>query len=275
MSSSVFLIILFGALCHASWNALVKFGGNPLYSMSLIGGIAGLLALCLLPFLPFPAAASWPYLISSSVLQVIYYLLIAKAYQVANMSVIYPLMRGVSPLLVTLLSLVLFPNHLTLAELSAIALLCAGMLFMVRFNRIDFQGTRWALVNAAVIALYTLIDGKGVRLSDSSISYGAWLFFLCGMPLLLWHCFTAREFRTFMRTHWRKGILAGVGSMFSYGIALWAMMRAPIALVSALRETSILFGLAISICLLKERPGKKRIIGAMVMLIGVIALRLA
>lgn len=233
MTITVFCILLFAALLHASWNAIVKAGTDKLYSAIGVSGSAALIALILLPFSPQPTAASWPYLFVSCALQVVYTVLVAKTYQVSDMSQTYPLMRGTAPLLV-------------------------------------------ALLNACFIAGYTLVDGTGVRLSDTALGYTLWTFFMNGFCLLSWAMVARRrEASSYLRLHWKKGLLGGVGTMGSYGLALWAMTQAPLAVVAALRETSILFGALIAFVLLKEKVAGLRIAAALGIAAGAVLLRLA
>ncbi|HGA3337071.1 TPA: EamA family transporter [Enterobacter hormaechei] len=248
MTITVFCILLFAALLHASWNAIVKAGTDKLYSAIGVSGSAALIALILLPFSPQPTAASWPYLFVSCALQVVYTVLVAKTYQVSDMSQTYPLMRGTAPLLVALISVMVLGDHLS-----------------------------WlALLNACFIAGYTLVDGTGVRLSDTALGYTLWTFFMNGFCLLSWAMVARRrEASSYLRLHWKKGLLGGVGTMGSYGLALWAMTQAPLAVVAALRETSILFGALIAFVLLKEKVAGLRIAAALGIAAGAILLRLA
>lgn len=255
MTITVFCILLFAALLHASWNAIVKAGTDKLYSAIGVSGSAALIALILLPFSPQPTAASWPYLFVSCALQVVYTVLVAKTYQVSDMSQTYPLMRGTAPLLVALISVMVLGDHLSWLAWSGIGVICLSILAMAMNGRMQSRKGIWlALLNACFIAGYTLVDGTGVRLSDTALGYTLWTFFMNGFCLLSWAMVARRrEASSYLRLHWKKGLLGGVGTMGSYGLALWAMTQAPLAVVAALRETSILFGALIAFVLLKEK----------------------
>lgn len=252
MTLSVFCILLFAALLHASWNAIVKAGNDKLYAAIGVSGSAAVMALILLPFSPQPAHASIPFLAASTALQVVYTVLVAKTYQVSDMSQTYPLMRG-------------------------IAVICMAILGMACNGRASSQrGVVLALTNACFIAGYTLVDGTGVRLSETALGYTLWSFFLNGACLLTWAMIARRrEASRYLAQQWKKGIFGGIGTMGSYGLALWAMTQAPLAVVAALRETSILFGALIAWLLLKEKVAGLRLVAAGGIALGAILLRLS
>ncbi|XTZ38516.1 EamA family transporter [Salmonella enterica] len=276
MTLSVFCILLFAALLHASWNAIVKAASDKLYSAIAVSGLASLIALILLPFSPQPTLESAPYLAASCALQVIYTVLVAKTYQVSDMSQAYPLMRGTAPLLVALISVLILGDALSGIAWSGIAVICLSILAMACHGRSQSRKGIWlALCNACFIAGYTLVDGTGVRLAGSALGYTLWTFFLNGFCLLLWAMLTRRkEVSRYLLANWQKGVPGGIATMGSYGLALWAMTQAPLAVVAALRETSILFGALIAFVLLKENVAGLRIIAACGIAIGAILLRL-
>jgi drug/metabolite transporter (DMT)-like permease len=277
MSLIVFGVVLFAALVHASWNAVVKGGSDTLLTTALVASAASLLALIGIVFLPLPSIASWPFIVASTVLQSSYFVLLALAYRVADMSQTYPLMRGTAPLIVAIVSVVLLREPLSAAAWLGVAVICAGILSMAANVRPgQGKGVALALINAVVIAGYTLVDGVGVRISGSPVAYALWIFFLTGLPLAAWAVIARRGvLLQYARANWRQGIVGGIGASLSYGLALWAMTLAPVAVVAALRETSIVFGAAISYYILGERVTRVRVIGACVIAAGAIALRLA
>ncbi len=262
MTLTVFCILLFAALLHASWNAIVKASGDKMYAAIGVSGSAALIALVMLPFAPQPALVSAPYLLASCALQVVYTVLVAKTYQVSDMSQTYPLMRGTAPLLVAAISVIFLGDRLS------------PLAFNGRAS--SRKGIVLALINACFIAGYTLVDGTGVRLAGSALGYTLWTFFMNGFCLLCWAMVARRrEASRYLRQHWKKGILGGIGTMGSYGLALWAMTQAPLAVVAALRETSILFGALIAFIVLKEQLMPLRIVAACGIAAGAILLRLA
>ncbi len=276
MTINVFCILLFAALLHASWNAIVKASGDKMYAAISVSGSAAVIAL-LLPFAPQPTLASAPYLLLSSALQVVYTVLVAKTYQVSDMSQTYPLMRGTAPLLVAIVSVVFLGDRLSPLAWSGIGVICLAILAMAYNGRASSRrGVVLALINACFIAGYTLVDGTGVRLSGSALGYTLWSFLMNGSCLLGWATIARRhEVSRYLRQHWHKGLLGGISTMGSYGLALWAMTQAPLAVVAALRETSILFGALIAFVLLKERVIPLRIAAACGIAAGAILLRLS
>jgi drug/metabolite transporter (DMT)-like permease len=278
MPLGVFAIVLFAALLHASWNAIVKGAGDKLLTTVLVTTSAALLAAISLPALRQPNAGSWPFILASSLFQVAYFLLLARTYQIADMSQTYPLMRGTAPLLVGSVSVLALGAHLTLTMWIGVGVICLGILGMAAGDRLrNRRGIALALLNAVVIAGYTLIDGLGVRHSGAPAAYTLWIFLVTGVPLAAW-AFRTRGKATlsaYARRNWHFGLIGGVGTAASYGLALWAMTVAPIAVVAALRETSILFGVIISGVLLKEQVGLVRFAAACAIALGAAVLRLA
>jgi drug/metabolite transporter (DMT)-like permease len=273
MSLPLFCLVLFAALLHASWNAIVKRGTDTLLTTILVTGSAAVIAAIGLPFLPAPATQSWPWLAASTLLQVGYYVLVARTYQLTDMSASYPLMRGCAPILVALVSTLFLGERLVWIAWAGIALICLGILCMTR--GLPRQHAWLPLLNAGVIATYTLVDAWGARHSGAAVSYTLWLFLLSGLPLPLWAlCTRAGALRDYARRNWGYGIVGGFGTLISYGLALWAMTVAPVAMISALRETSILFGILISAWILHERVTRQRWIAAGLIVLGAVVLRI-
>lgn len=275
MSTVTLLVVLFAALLHAAWNALVKAGPDKRLSATVVTAGAALVALPLLPFVAAPAPASWPWLAASACLQVAYYLLLAQAYRLGDMGKTYPLMRGAAPLFVALASGPLLGEPLSPWQHGAVALIVVGILALTVGEGRARRATAFALANAAVIAAYTMVDGIGVRVSGSAAGYTFWLFMLTAAGMLA--CALARgdALLAYARRHWKTGLAGGAGTMASYGLALWAMTRAPVAVVAALRETSIVFAMLIAWCLLGERLGPRRACAAGLIACGAVAMRLA
>ena len=276
----VLLAVLGAALLHASWNALLKRHGEPLPATVLVVAGAAIVAIVLLPFLPAPAPASWPFIAASSAVQTIYYLLLIATYRDGEVSHAYPLMRGVAPLLVALANGPLTGERLSGGQWSAMLLICGGVLVQWLTARgATAPGARrttaFALLTAGVIAAYTLIDGRGVRLSGAPAAYTLWIFLLTGAAVCL--CTVRNRVRAlaaFARTNPLVAPLGGLATVGSYGIALWAMTRAPVAAVAALRETSILFATAIAAFILRERIGRTRLAAVALIACGAAAMRL-
>jgi drug/metabolite transporter (DMT)-like permease len=285
MSGLVVAVVLFAALLHASWNAIVKSGKDTFLTTVLVSVGAALISLAVLPFVAAPAPASWPYLAASAVAQLAYYSLLAAAYKAGDMSHAYPLMRGSAPLLVALASWPLIGERLSSMQMGAVACICAGILGLyVAARRPATPGTRmstgrataFALGNACVIASYTLIDGIGVRLSGAPAAYTMWIFVLNGTGLLLWTLLRRRAgLLAYAQTQWHLAAFGGFGTLASYGLALWAMTQAPVAAIAALRETSILFAIAIAALFLREKISPRRYLAIGLIAAGAILMRIA
>ncbi len=281
MSGSVLLIVLCGAFFHASWNAIVKGSGDKFFGAASVTGAAGVIALFVVPFLPWPSAESWIYILLSTITQIFYMSLVAAAYKSGDMSEAYPIMRGTPPLLVALVSAPLIGEIMGWHSWLGIALICAGVLAMALEARRRNRGTSsrttlLALTNAGFIAAYTIIDGLGVRVSGNTLSYTLWLFVVNALPLTSWALYREPDrYIHYIRNRWRPALIGGCGTLASYGLALWAMTMAPIAVVAALRETAILFGVIISAVVLKEKVGLPRFAAASMIVLGAVVLRLA
>ena len=288
MTWSVVLAVLAGAVLHAAWNALVKSSGDKPLDTALVHGLGALVALPFALAVGLPTLAAAPFIAASLVVHIGYYIALAGAYQHGEMGMTYPIMRGTAPLLVALGSGAVLSETPSAAAWLGIC----GITFGVALVGLAHPGEAlhhrkalaFALGNACCIACYTFIDGLGVRAENraggSVWNYVLWLFALDGFayPLLVWWQRNAEERRSivvYARRRWPLAALGGSASMGSYSIALWAMTQAPIASVAALRETSVLFAVALSTMLLKERFGVQRALGAGVIVLGVVALRLA
>jgi len=282
------LVVLFGALLHASWNALVKSSGDKQLDIALVHFLGAVVSLPLLWWVGLPPPEAWPYLAASLTIHVAYYITLNGAYQHGDLGTTYPIMRGSAPMLVALGSSTVLGESLTLAAWLGVAAITLGVM-MVGLSRPaqalhHHRAIGFALANAAVIAAYTFVDGSGVRIAvangQTAASYVVLLFVLDGIPYpaLVFAQRSAegrRAIAGYARQRWPLASLGGLASLGSYWIALWAMTRAPVAAVSALRETSVLFATALSVLVLKERFGLQRAIGAVVIVAGVIALRLS
>ena len=288
MTTGVVLAVLLGALLHAAWNALVKSGGDKQLDLALVHLLGALAALPLLWWVGLPPVAAWPFIGVSLLIHVAYYVTLNGAYQHGDLGSTYPIMRGSAPLLVALGSSLVLGERLSAVAWLGIAAITVGVL-MVGLSRPaqtlhHRRAIGFALANAAVIAAYTLVDGSGVRITadagHATVSYVLLLVVLDGLPypalVFAQRGAAARPaMRAYARRRWPLATLGGLASMGSYGIALWAMTRAPVAAVSALRETSVLFATALSVWVLKERFGLQRAGGAAVIVAGVVALRLS
>lgn len=280
MSASVLAAILFAALLHAAWNTGLKAQADTFMAALAVTSGGALLGALVLPFLAPPDIASWPFIAVSSMLQIAYYALLAGAYRHADIGHAYPLMRGLAPVLVALAGGVLAGESLHAAQWGAIFLICAGGAALTLGARGQACGGSRAnalvLLTALVIAAYTLVDGLGVRRSGSPAAYTAWIFLFTGIGIaaLSWRR-TAGRLPAYLAHHPLLALMGGAATTGSYGIALWAMTQAPVAVVAALRETSIVFATAIAVLVLRERATPARLCGAGLVALGAAAVRLA
>jgi len=277
MSVSVFLIVLFAAAMHATWNAIVKSGTDKFFTAILVTASAGLISAVILPFVPQPAISSWPNIFISVCLQVVYFSLVSYIYRIADMGLAYPLMRGSAPVIVAWISTFWMTESLSKGAWLGVACVCVGVLSLALAAKgKGGKSVVLALLAAVVIAAYTLVDGIGVRKSQAPLAYSLWIFALTAVPLAGWGIIRQRQaFWDYTKKYARIGAIGGFGAATSYGLALWAMTLAPVAVVAALRETAILFAIAIAVVILKERLTWERAISGSLIAVGAILLRLA
>lgn len=281
MSLEITLAVLLAALLHASWNAMIKGGSDVLLDTATIVAGAGLIAFPFLFVVPLPNAASWPYIFGSIITHLAYYFLMVNAYRTGELSLVYPLMRGVAPLITAVLGVV-WLRELP-APLSWIGMLLISIgVVALALRPADAapvlsghgRAVGFALGNAAVIAVYTIIDGTGARLAGNPWSYIVWLFVLDALPFSIYMLATQkRAFVVALMDRRRHGLIGGALSAGAYAISVWAMTKAPVALVASLRETSVLFATLIGARLLKERLTARRWAGVGAVVIGVMALK--
>jgi phosphonate utilization associated putative membrane protein len=276
MSPLVTALVLGAALLHASWNAIIKSSRDMMLDTALVAAGASVLALPLIAAVPAPASASWPFLAASVAIHVGYFATLARAYRAGDLGHAYPLMRGTAPLLVALFGVALLNERPGATMWLGIVLISAGILSigLLQKGHAQREATVWALANAVIIASYTLVDGAGVRLSGTAAGYVAWLFLLQG-PIFIGLVVAARRRAAwhYAGRNWKRGLAGGLFLIGAYGIVLWAMARAPVAAVAALRETSVIFAAMLGSIFLKEPFGRQRLIGACAVALGVMALR--
>ncbi len=286
LSGPIVLAVLFGALLHAAWNALIKSGADKPLDTALVHSMGIFIAVPLVMITGLPPLAAWPYMATSLLIHIAYYIALAGAYKHGDLSLTYPVMRGCAPLLVAIGSATFIGEAISMTAWVGIALLCAGVVTLglsrsaLRENDESRRNKAlgFALANAAVIALYTVVDGIGVRVAGNALAYVATLFLFDGIPymlLVLWRRPGKRRAAlAYMAGRWKLALIGSAASLGSYGIALWAMTRAPVAIVAALRETSVLFAALIGTLFLREGFGWQRAAGTLIIVAGVVVLRL-
>ncbi|MBN9255854.1 MULTISPECIES: EamA family transporter [unclassified Mesorhizobium] len=280
MTPFVFMAVLAAAAMHAIWNALVKVHLDRFMSITLMTLGMGVAALVCLPFVEVPKAEVWPYIIASVIFHMGYRTFLIGAYQAGDFAQTYPLARGTAPLLSALGAIFLVAETPAPVAIVGIVLLCAGTLVMsfrggAHLEKLNLRAVGYALGTSIFIASYTLSDGSGARMAATASSYAAWLF-VCDAAWALVLCviFRGPGSLPVLARDWKTGLFTGVLSGAAYWIAMWAMTKAPIASVAALRETSILFAMMISVFALGEKMTGWRGAAALSIVAGVIALRM-
>lgn len=270
--------VLLGALLHASWNAMVKSSRDKALDTATIHLMGSLIAIPLVLAVGWPAAASWPFILSSITIHIGYYIALTGAYKHGDLGLTYPLMRGTAPLLVALSAATFVGETLSPLAWAGVLGVCCGVLALgLSRHALDSpRAVAFALTNAVVIAIYTVVDALGARASGNALQYVAALFVLDGWPFAL-IVFLRRGGAVawpYARARAPVAALGALASLGSYGIALWAMTRAPVATVAALRETSVLFAALLGVWFLKETFNLRRALGTAAIVAGVMALRM-
>ena len=280
MDLYVFLAVLAAAAFHAGWNALLKLNVEPIVATSLVAAASGITAVPFVIFAGLPSVAAWPYVIASVVIHIIYYLALAQAYRFGDLGQVYPIARGTAPLMTAILATLWLGESPGTYGWAGIIVLAAGILLLaVRggrlLERFDARSVGFALLTSLTITIYTLVDGIGARVSGSPLQYTVWLFLLSGGAMGVYGLVRIgpRLTAEFV-AHWRLTLGGAALSTAAYGIAIWAMTVAPIALVAALRETSVLFAALLGTMLLREPVLPARIAAACLVLVGVVLVRL-
>ncbi|ANZ18186.1 EamA family transporter [Streptomyces noursei] len=276
MTPLVVAAVLLAAVTHASWNALAHGIRDQLLAFTLVGGGGAVCGAVLACFTPLPAAGAWPYLLASSVLHIVYQGLLMQSFRLGDFGQMYPIARGTAPLVVTVLAAVFVHEVPDGWALAGVALASAGLVGLAVWG-IRGSGVRphWPAIAAALatglsIAAYTTVDGLGVRASETSLGYIAWLMILEGLVIPAYALATRRgRLAAELRPVALRGLAGGLLSVIAYGLVLWAQTRAPLAPIAALRESSIIVGAAMGTLFFKERFGLPRLAAAGVMVVGI------
>jgi drug/metabolite transporter (DMT)-like permease len=262
--------VLGSAVLHASWNALLRAGADRLNAITVMCAVSAVAGALVLPFLPQPASVSWPFLTFSAVAECIYCAALAKAYDAGLLAEVYPIARGTSPMLVTAGALALVHERLAAPALFGVALVSGGIIG-VAFGRgrPNTVATLTALFTGVMIASYTVSDGLGARASGSPVAYTCWMFLVQGALMPLLYAGLRRRAPTArFDPDTAKNVIGGVLSLAAYAVVVWALSRAPMGQVSALRETGILFAMIIGVLFLRERPSGRQMVAAAVIAAG-------
>lgn len=277
MTGTVFGIVLLAAAMHATWNALVKASADRAVVLGLISLGHVFLGAAVAVFVPFPAAESWPFIAISTVIHWTYYYMLFHSYRLGDLSHVYPISRGVAPVLVALGAQFAVGEYLPWLAWGGVFAVSAGIIFLSKEaspSKTSFVATIAALATAACIAAYSVADGMGVRVAGSAIGYVAWLF-ISEVFVAVFIFYKRRYYiLNLNRSVWRAGILSGFISAIAYGLVIYAKSLTLLALVSTLRETSVVFAALIGVVMFGERPWQSRIVASCLVLLGVVIMAL-
>ena len=272
------IAVLLGAALHASWNVLVKSGSDPFLDTVSVATCVAVVTAIVLVFLPMPQEGSWWCLIASVLIHVAYYGFLVLAYRGGDLSLVYPIMRGTAPAFTALLATALLNEYPSWGGWTGVFLVSGGVLLLAadapRAKGVRLAPVMFALLNAGVIVGYTLVDGVGARLSGNAFSYTGWMLLLTGvLVFVIALALRGRQVTDHVLAQWKKGALGGGCTFASYSLALWAMTKAPIAPVAALRETSIIFSAILAVIFLKESISPLRYVSIIIVALGAIIIK--
>lgn len=271
-------LVLLAALLHATWNTLVKFSNDRLLVVACMDMVGLAAALVLLPWIEIPPAEVWPWLLAAVALQLVYRVLLIEAYKVGDLGLVYPLMRGLSPLVVLALTLYFGGEQLTDKQILGILLIPVGMLFLLKGGggaRLPWIAYPVVLLMGLCIGSYTWTDGNALKRWPQPLDYLVWLSLLSGLPFpLVAVVGRTRAFAKFWINDWKLGISVGLCVLLSYGLVLWAMQLGSIAEAAALRETSVLLVVLFGMRFLKEPFGLPRLAACSLVLAGMLVMKL-
>jgi drug/metabolite transporter (DMT)-like permease len=271
----VVAVVLGSAVLHAVWNALAHSAKDRLSAVTLIAVAAGGCSLVAIPFLPLPNPVVWPYIAVSAVLETLYSFGLVLAYRLGEFGRMYPIARGTSPLVVSLVATFVLGQAMSGAEACGVLVVSAGLVALALSDglprREDLPAVFAAIGTGCAIAGYTLVDGVAVRKAGTVLGYSSWVFFIEAVLLLsVVALIRRRRFLPALRSGTGRGLGGGVISLTAYTLVLWAQTRGGLAEVATLRETSILIGAAIGALVLKEGFGRIRIVASAGVVLGIV-----
>ncbi|MCU9849336.1 DMT family transporter [Defluviimonas sp. WL0024] len=280
MTTSVFAMVLGAAFLHAAWNALVKVNVDRLVLIAImvvsqIGAV-----LLFLPFVAFPPAAAWPHIWASTAIHTGYFMFLALSYRFGDLSHVYPIARGSAPLIVAAVSVAIIGETLSREAMLSVLVIALGIMSLTLTRGAsgfrEPKAILFALGTGVFIAGYTVVDGLGARVAGSAHSYIVWLNLFNGLPTLILALLLRRgRFLAQARKSWKPGVVAGIVSLLAYWIVIWAAMLAPLAMVSAVRETGMVFAVLFGVFFLNERLNLARLVSIITTLFGVMFLKIS
>jgi drug/metabolite transporter (DMT)-like permease len=272
-------LVLIAALLHATWNTLIKFSGERLLVIASMDLVALLFAIVAVAFVEPPPTQVWPWIIASALFELLYRYLLIKAYRVGDLGLVYPLMRGLSPLVVLGLTLFFAGEQLSTQQILGILLIPCGMACLL------WQGgggdrLPWSLLPVVgliglCIGCYTWIDGQALQMGAHPLDYLIWLTLISAWPFpLLAVVYKRPAFSLFWREQWRLGLAVGLCVLLSYALVLWAMQLGSVAEAAALREVSVILVVLFGMRYLKEPFGRPRLLACGLVLLGMLLMKL-
>ena len=272
-------LVLVAALLHATWNTLIKFSGERLLVIACMDSVALLFVVLAVGFVSLPPLELWPWLVASALFELLYRYLLIQAYRVGDLGLVYPLMRGLSPLVVLVLTLVFAGEVLSNQQILGILLIPFGMVCLLwqggGGDRLPWSMLPVVLLIGLCIGCYTVLDGQALRRWSHPLDYLVWLTLISAWPFPLLALVRKRAaFSLFWRTQWRLGLSVGLCVLLSYALVLWAMQLGSIAEAAALREVSVILVVLFGMRYLKEPFGRPRLIACGLVLIGMLVMKL-
>jgi drug/metabolite transporter (DMT)-like permease len=267
--------VLTAALLHAVWNAMMKSGGVPEFSIAAFQLVGGLICLAIMPFVPLPDRESWPMILASVIIHNVYYLTLAQAYRAGDLSQVYPLFRGLAPVMVAGAAALVAGERLSPGIWIGVVLVSLGISSLALFGRMSTPSLLWGLATSMLIAMYTVVDGLGVRAAGNSLSYIVWLFAFEGVPIVCLLLVLRRTaWVSYIKANANGVIAGGIAASTAYALVIFAMSLGAMAVVSSLRETSVIFAAVIGSLFLKEPFGTARIRAAILVAAGIIVMKI-
>lgn len=271
--SALYGLVVLSAIAHATWNALVKSDGDRALTMVAIRTTGMAVGLVALPFVDWPAPESWKWLAATSVVMFAYYALLVRSYGVGDMSVVYPLARGLAPVLTTIAAFVVIDEALSATQVVAVALISLGIMILSFGAGASRTAVGFALATGVSVATYSFFAGMGVRTAGTILGFQACLEVITGFGTFCYGVVVRRaDFMAYVRRHGVIGFLAGAVSMLGFLAFLVAAASLPLGPVSAVRETSVIFGAVLGTLVLKEGFGPRRIAAAALVTVGIVLL---
>ena len=266
-------LVILSAIAHAVWNALVKSAGDRTLTMVAIRTVGMMLGLVALPFVDWPAPESWKWLAVTAVVMFAYYALLVRSYGVGDMSVVYPLARGLAPVLTTIAAFLVIGEALSTSQVAAVAMISLGIMALSFGAGVSRQAVGFALATGVSVATYSFFAGLGVRTAGTVLGFQACLEIVTGFGMLCYGVVVRRaDLVIYARRHGAVGLFAGAVSVAGFLAYLVAAKSLPLGPVSALRETSVIFGAVLGTLVLKEGFGPRRIAAAVLVTVGIVLL---